>query len=153
MIYTPFAGLEEDIQRLEKAGMHGTQLFIGSFSNRYPSEIDNTITASQRAQLSTLRAELTRIHKKKEEYVAEHPEHRKLVFRGRHRKSDQETEGDRDSKPKERKVFNKHGIPKHPKRSVYYDPVMNPFGVPPPGMPYIELRESSRVTFTSIVFT
>jgi len=27
---------------------------------------------------------------------------------------------------------------KRPERSIYYDPVMNPYGAPPPGMPYKE---------------
>ncbi|KAF8580139.1 hypothetical protein K439DRAFT_1415620 [Ramaria rubella] len=114
------SSLEEEIERLEKAGAR-------------------LITASQKSQLSAGRAELARINKKKEEYVAEHPEHRKLVYRGRHKKTDQDVQGmEGEGKRKERKVFNKHGIPRHPERSVYYDPVMNPFGVPPPGMPYME---------------
>ena len=29
-------------------------------------------------------------------------------------------------------------IPKNPRRSIYYHPVYNPYGVAPPGMPYIE---------------
>ncbi|KAG5520104.1 hypothetical protein PMAC_001180 [Pneumocystis sp. 'macacae'] len=29
-------------------------------------------------------------------------------------------------------------IPKNPERSIYYDPIYNPYGVPPPGMPYKE---------------
>lgn len=37
-----------------------------------------------------------------------------------------------------RNLFNKKGLPRHPERSIYYDPVLNPFGVPPPGMPYLE---------------
>ncbi|OLL23231.1 Protein saf1 [Neolecta irregularis DAH-3] len=31
-------------------------------------------------------------------------------------------------------------IPKNPKKSIYYDPVYNPYGVPPPGMAYREVR-------------
>lgn len=29
-------------------------------------------------------------------------------------------------------------LPKYPERSIYYDPIYNPYGVPPPGMPYKE---------------
>ena len=39
---------------------------------------------------------------------------------------------------KERNYFGKNGLPRHPERSVYYDPVLNPYGVAPPGMPYAE---------------
>lgn len=28
-----------------------------------------------------------------------------------------------------------------PTRSIYYDPVLNPFGAPPPGQPYLEYRK------------
>lgn len=31
---------------------------------------------------------------------------------------------------------------RNPERSVYYDPVLNPYGAPPPGMPYMERRSS-----------
>lgn len=77
---------------------------------------------------------------KKDEYVKEHPEQRKLVYRPRK----QETgESQKAAPPVEQKrnLFNKHGLPRHPERSIYYDSVMNPYGIPPPGMPYIERRE------------
>jgi len=77
---------------------------------------------------------------KKDEYVKEHPEQRKLVYRPRK----QETSENQKAAPpveQKRNLFNKHGLPRHPERSVYYDPVMNPYGIPPPGMPYIERRE------------
>lgn len=35
-------------------------------------------------------------------------------------------------------------LPKHPEKSFYYDPIYNPYGVPPPGMPYRERSESHR---------
>ena len=72
--------------------------------------------------------------------MEEHPEQRRLVFR--HRK--QPNDGDKlEEEPilQKRNVFNKHGLPRHPERSIYYDPIMNPFGVAPPGMPYMERRE------------
>lgn len=40
-------------------------------------------------------------------------------------------------------MYNRDGKLKYPERSVYYDPVFNPFGAPPPGMPYREKRASS----------
>ncbi|KIY52008.1 hypothetical protein FISHEDRAFT_63980 [Fistulina hepatica ATCC 64428] len=94
------------------------------------------LSNSDNARLKELRAELAKINKKKEEYVQEHPEQRRLVYHPKKTAS--------GSKPQEelilnkRNLFNKHGLPRHPERSIYYDPVMNPYGAPPPGMPYIE---------------
>ena len=96
-------------------------------------------SASERTRLAELKSELEKINKKKEEYVEEHPEQRKLVFKARRR----ENKEDEEEKPVEQKrnLFKKNGLPRHPERSIYFDPVMNPFGVAPPGMPYIERRE------------
>lgn len=97
-----------------------------------------TPSAADQKRLKDLQIELENINKKKEEYVAEHPEHRRLVYRAR--KSTKDHNEDEESNPVERtrKLFDKNGIPIHPERSIYYDPVMNPFGVAPPGMPYLE---------------
>jgi hypothetical protein len=48
-------------------------------------------------------------------------------------------------------IFDSKGRLRDPKRSVYYDPVLNPFGVPPPGMPYRERRESFAVVEATLV--
>lgn len=102
-------------------------------------------SGSDKTRLKELNAELEKINKKKEEYVAEHPEQRKLVYRARRQQNERQDEAIEETKPKSRNLFNKHGLPRHPERSIYYDPVMNPYGVPPPGMPYAERRESSSV--------
>lgn len=123
--------LEEDIEKLE-----GT-----------PS-----LSPSDTARLKELKDELAKITKKKEDYVAEHPEHRKLVFRSRKQQHDTTQESEPKFIPKARRIFNKNGLPRHPERSIYYDPVMNPYGVPPPGLPYIERRELFRLVHpTSIL--
>jgi hypothetical protein len=80
---------------------------------------------------------LEKINKKKAEYVAEHPEARRLVYR---RRKQGEQEPELPTK-KARNYFNKNGLPRHPERSIYYHPVMNPFGVAPPGSAYIERRK------------
>ncbi|CAK5266064.1 unnamed protein product [Mycena citricolor] len=87
-----------------------------------------------KARYKDAKAELDRIYAKKEEYLKEHPEHRRLVYKGK--KDD--SQPDVPVKLSTRNYFDKHGLPRHPERSVYYDPVMNPFGVAPPGMPYQE---------------
>ncbi|KAK0208665.1 hypothetical protein DFS33DRAFT_1380168 [Desarmillaria ectypa] len=92
-----------------------------------------TPSSSEKARITEAKAELEKINKKKEEYINEHPEHRRLVYRPRKQQTD---------KPEEelvlptRNLFKSNGLPRHPERSIYYDPVMNPFGVAPPGMPY-----------------
>lgn len=96
-----------------------------------------TPSSSEKARLTEVKAELEKINQKKEEYVKEHPEHRRLVYRPRRQHTDSD-------KPEEelvlptRNLFKANGLPRHPERSIYYDPVMNPFGVAPPGMPYRE---------------
>ncbi|KAH9858235.1 WW domain binding protein 11-domain-containing protein [Lenzites betulinus] len=96
-------------------------------------------SSTDKARLAELKSELEKIKKKKEEYVKEHPDQRKLVYRSR-KPTDrrEETQEEESTKPKTRNLFKKNGLPRHPERSVYYDPVYNPFGVPPPGMPYVE---------------
>ena len=98
-------------------------------------------SAKDNSRLSELRSELEKVNKKKEEWVAEHPEHRKLVFKARRKQNDDKEEEVKKPELKSRNLFNKKGLPRHPERSIYYDPVMNPFGVPPPGMPYMERRK------------
>ena len=87
-------------------------------------------------KLAELKVELENINKKKAEYVAEHPEARRLVYRKR---KQGEPEPELPTKAP-RNLFDKKGLPRHPERSIYYDPIMNPFGVAPPGMPYMERR-------------
>jgi len=92
---------------------------------------------SDAGKLAELKAELEKINRKKAEYVEEHPEQRRLVYRRR-------KEGEPEPELpilKKRNLFKKNGLPRHPERSIYYDPTMNPFGVAPPGMPYMERRE------------
>ncbi|GAA6011008.1 hypothetical protein JCM11491_005906 [Sporobolomyces phaffii] len=86
--------------------------------------------------LASLRAEVARINKAKSDYVEAHPEHRKFIFP--ERPSDHPDGGDGDEP---RGLYDKTGKLKHPERSIYYDPVFNPFGAPPPGMPYREKPE------------
>ncbi|TFK77490.1 hypothetical protein BDN72DRAFT_910924 [Pluteus cervinus] len=95
----------------------------------------DSLPAAKKARLAELKAELEKINRKKAEYVEEHPEHRRLVYRPRRKPGEAEPEP--IELPK-RNLFKKNGLPRHPERSIYYDPVMNPYGVPPPGMPYAE---------------
>ncbi|GLB35772.1 putative WW domain binding protein 11 [Lyophyllum shimeji] len=99
------------------------------------AKLEEAKNPAEQSRLADLKAELEKINRKKAEYVAEHPEHRRLVYRPRRKEGD--APADEIVLPK-RRLFDKKGLPIHPERSIYYDPVMNPFGVAPPGMPYME---------------
>ncbi|KAF8628233.1 hypothetical protein AX15_004010 [Amanita polypyramis BW_CC] len=114
LVLKPSAEIEDELKTLEE--------------KTSPSSTD-------KSRLTELKAELEKINKKKEDYVAEHPEKRSLVYRKR--KTEEEKAQDKTI-PAQRNLFNKKGLPRRPERSIYYDPVMNPYGVPPPGMPYME---------------
>jgi mRNA biogenesis factor len=92
---------------------------------------------------------LEKINRKKAEYVAEHPEQRRLVYRPRRKEGDKVEE---EPVLLKRNLFDKNGLPRHPERSVYYDPVMNPFGVAPPGMPFMQ-RGEDKMPLTFIMLT
>ncbi|KIK70562.1 hypothetical protein GYMLUDRAFT_65785 [Collybiopsis luxurians FD-317 M1] len=92
-------------------------------------------SAADKSRLSAAKSELENILAKKEAYVKEHPEHRRLVFRPRR---DKDAPAEEIILPKKRNYFDKNGLPRHPERSIYYDKIMNPYGVAPPGMPYME---------------
>lgn len=97
---------------------------------------------NQQARLDDLRAEVDRIKKTKEEYVKAHPEHRKLVYAGEDRRKEEAEERKKASEKDRQGLYDDKGRLRDPKRSIYYDPVLNPWGAPPPGMPYRERRES-----------
>jgi hypothetical protein len=102
-------------------------------------------SAEDKSRLADLKKELETIMKKKEDYVTEHPEQRRLVYRGRKTDAPQGEKSGEAPKPQtKRNVFDKNGMPRHPERSIYYDPVLNPYGVAPPGMPYMERGQSIR---------
>ncbi|KDE07354.1 hypothetical protein MVLG_02396 [Microbotryum lychnidis-dioicae p1A1 Lamole] len=94
------------------------------------------LTANDKEQLASLRSELERINKAKATYVEAHPEHRKFVYPERPEGANGPGGAGPSRDPPG--LYTKDGKLKHPERSIYYDPVFNPFGAPPPGMPYRE---------------
>ena len=111
------------------------------------------LSAADKSRLSSLKSELEKINKKKEEYVEAHPEQRRLVYASVRRREQRErgnsgqvdeTQSQAQIQEKKRNLFKKNGLPRHPERSLYYDPVMNPYGMPPPGMPYVERGKFSK---------
>lgn len=96
----------------------------------------------QKDRSASVRQEIERIKKAKADYVAAHPEHAKLVYPGGRPPWEGREPGPSVPRPAaaSRSLFGPNGLPLHPERSIYYDAVLNPFGVPPPGMPYVERR-------------
>lgn len=97
--------------------------------------------------------------KAKEAYVKENPDEKDKVFKprgagggggGGRRQDDGEGEEDENGasgsgtgtgmRGRER-LYDENGRLRDPTRSAYYDPVYNPWGVPPPGMAYKERRK------------
>ena len=98
------------------------------------------LNGNAKAKLASLESELAHINTVKESYVAEHPEARDRVFRtpGKGKERDGQTQ-----KQDLSHLYDEDGKLRDPTRSVYFDPVYNPFGVPPPGMPYRERSQLS----------
>lgn len=97
------------------------------------------------AELERLRTEVQRIKEIKEDFIRKNPDQRRTVVG--YEKTDEEREAERQQRASA--VASSSGIGtglggiggRNPKWSVYYDPVFNPYGAPPPGMPYLEKRE------------
>ncbi|WWD17249.1 hypothetical protein CI109_101687 [Kwoniella shandongensis] len=99
--------------------------------------------AASKTRLAEVQKELDYIIQTKEKYVSEHPEARDKVFRPRGPPRQDGEGGGPSSGPGGRgedlsHLYDENGRLRDPKKSVYYDPTYNPFGVPPPGMPYRE---------------
>ncbi|CAO1620357.1 unnamed protein product [Jaminaea pallidilutea] len=87
-------------------------------------------------EISRLQTEIAKAKEAKDKYLQQHPEHRKFIYP--HEKSAEENAAATAGQDDGRGLFRPDGRPRHPERSVYYDPVFNPWGNPPPGMPYAE---------------
>lgn len=89
--------------------------------------------------MESLQSELKYVQKTKEAYVKAHPEAHDRVFK-QHRERER-GEDDEAGPSDPNGLYGEDGKLRDPTRSVYYDPVYNPYGVPPPGMPYKERSE------------
>lgn len=69
--------------------------------------------------------------------VEAHPEHRKFVYP----ENNAAASTSKVPSGPTTGLYGSDGKLKNPERSIYYDPVFNPFGAPPPGMPYREKRK------------
>ncbi|KGB74416.2 hypothetical protein CNBG_0254 [Cryptococcus deuterogattii R265] len=89
-------------------------------------------------KIQELESELKYVSKLKEKYVSEHPEEHDRIYNIRRKTDQQKEEGEGEASGSGQQLYDDRGRLRDPKRSVYYDPIYNPFGVPPPGMPYRE---------------
>lgn len=109
-------------------------------------------------RLAKLEADLKFVLKQKEKYVAAHPEARDKVFgnnekrRGRYDAPEHE-DGDEFKPDPMAHLYNPDGTLRDPKKSAYYDPTYNPFGVPPPGMPYRERSEYCLAGYSTVAIS
>lgn len=91
---------------------------------------------ANKKKIQELESELKYVSKLKEKYVLEHPEEHDRVYNIRRKAEQQDQDGQGEGSGQQ--LYDERGRLRDPKKSVYYDPVYNPFGVPPPGMPYRE---------------
>jgi len=94
--------------------------------------------------LKKLETELRNVKEAKEKFVAANPEAADKVYKTGRRGDGGDREGDGEGSSSQAGLYDENGKLRDPTRSVYFDPVYNPYGVPPPGMPY---RERSELAF------
>jgi inosine triphosphate pyrophosphatase len=100
-------------------------------------------------RLAKAESELKYVSRLKDKYVAAHPEAKDKIFTAhgdKRRRHPGQGHDDDDDEHEPRPdpmthLYNADGTLRDPKKSAYYDPTYNPFGVPPPGMPYRERSE------------
>lgn len=107
----------------------------------------NSLSTAEKAELAALQHEFAYVQKSKKDYVELHPEHRKLVYPAAAQgNADASGSSSRFGAPLEDDglgLYAPDGRLRRPELSAYYDATFNPFGVPPPGMPYKARRTSS----------
>lgn len=113
------------------------------------AEKDSKEQTALQTELEGAKKKLASMMKTKEDYLKDHPEDRKSVFPTRKRPATDTgtipgVTAPPPIKKADRNVFNSKGLPRHPERSVWFDPVFIPSGMPPPGQLY---REKGTILF------
>jgi len=98
--------------------------------------------------LKKLETELRNVKEAKEKYVAANPESADKVYRTGRKGDGGEGDGEGEGSSSQGGLYDENGKLRDPTRSIYFDPVYNPYGVPPPGMPYKERSELGEAFFT-----
>ncbi|CBQ73778.1 conserved hypothetical protein [Sporisorium reilianum SRZ2] len=120
------AALERQIQRLESR--------------------QATLDQEDQDELQRLQKEVADVKRIKEEYIRKHPDQRNFVRGYEEAASSSSTaKPGQSSNDSSASSANRNGrdtaaqpASRDPRWSIYYDAVFNPYGAPPPGMPYLE---------------
>jgi hypothetical protein len=79
--------------------------------------------------------------------VSEHPEARNKIFKPHSDRPKRDRDGT-DNGEVDTDRYDEQGRLRDPTRSIYFDPVYNPWGAPPPGMPYKERSQSTQPRYS-----
>ncbi|KAJ1018805.1 hypothetical protein NDA16_004610 [Ustilago loliicola] len=104
----------------------------------------STLEAEDQQELKRLQAEVANVKRVKEEYIRKHPDQRNFV-RG-YEDGARSSSNQKINPPSPSSTTSQtqaapsiaQSTQRDPRWSIYYDPVFNPYGAPPPGMPYLE---------------
>lgn len=109
-----------------------------------------TLEAEDQEELKRLQAEVANVKRVKEEYIRKHPDQRNFVrgYEGGPSSSGSSKTNPpphSSSSPSRPQTSTAQANQRDPRWSIYYDPVFNPYGAPPPGMPYLEKSHAQLV--------
>lgn len=111
----------------------------------------DTLSPEDQEELKRLKAEVAEVKRIKDDYIRKHPDQRNFV-RGYEEKAPSSSKSasapNKEAGPSSSQRSTgaqPQGATRDPRRSIYYDPVFNPYGAPPPGMPYLEKAHAQLV--------
>ncbi|SPO45595.1 uncharacterized protein PSANT_03281 [Moesziomyces antarcticus] len=109
----------------------------------------NTLSEDDQEELQRLQREVADVKRIKEEYVRNHPDQRNFVRGYEEKASTDSKPGELSNAPQQTATAtardSQNAPSRDPRWSIYYDPVFNPYGAPPPGMPYLDKPHSQLV--------
>lgn len=117
-----------------------------------------TLNEDDQEELKRLQAEVANVKRIKEDYIRKHPEQKNFVRGYEDNETNGSTHADSSiggpsrtsaSQPSTARAaaqgVSQQTSTRDPRWSIYYDPVFNPYGAPPPGMPYLEKAHAQLV--------
>lgn len=116
----------------------------------------STLDPEDQEELKRLQAEVAKVNRIKQEYIRKHPDQRNFV-RGYEQDAAASSSTIEDAPGASAAAASSsaqapatqtaapNARTRDPRWSIYYDPVFNPYGAPPPGMPYLEKPHSQLI--------